>query len=80
MTFIQFCKKDIPSSPIGSWKKVDAVLLEVCKVIETIFEKGFEDSLVDQSFVIDDHKVFFKENLEFKNEDKSDEDDWLTKT
>lgn len=46
-----------------------------CKTIETAVGKDFEGGLVEQSFKIDDNKAFFQENLESKNEIKSNEDD-----
>lgn len=76
---IRFCREDIPSSPIVTSEKANAILLKTCKVIETIVEKGFKSGPVNQSSEIDDNKAFLQENPKSKDENKSNKEEGLDK-
>lgn len=51
--------------------------MKTYRVTETTIEKGFKDDIIDQLSEIDNNKFFFYENLEFKDENKSNKEDWL---
>lgn len=69
-----FYREDILSSPIAILERVDVILLETYKTIETAVEKSFEVDLVNQSSKVDDNEAFLHENLKFKDENKSNKD------